>query len=109
LILGVTLLSLTLILACGQQEEPIKVQKPAPASKLLVFNCEGGKGFTVEFDDKDENALLTLNDKTLKLPHVPSGSGAKYSNGKTTFWTKGEKSFVEVDGKIILRDCKVKK
>lgn len=39
------------------------------------------------------------------LEHVPSGSGAKYSDGVMTLWTKGEEAFVERGSGRILSDC----
>jgi membrane-bound inhibitor of C-type lysozyme len=36
---------------------------------------------------------------------VISGSGARYSDGKTTFWNRGRSVFVEVDDKIVVQDC----
>jgi len=41
----------------------------------------------------------------LRLPHVISGSGARYSDGKTTFWNKGRSVLVEVDDRVIVQDC----
>jgi membrane-bound inhibitor of C-type lysozyme len=104
------LLLLTLILACGQKEAPAPAHQPAAAApKTFVYQCEGGQSFTVEFIDNAEFALFTLKNQTLKLPHALSGSGARYSDGHTTLWIKGDGAFVEVDGKIILKDCRVKK
>jgi membrane-bound inhibitor of C-type lysozyme len=99
-----------LVLACSQKEEPAPARQPLGAAhKTFVYQCEGGQSFTVEFVDKAELALFTLNGKTLKLPHALSGSGARYSDGHTTLWIKGDGAFVEVDGKIIIKDCIVKK
>jgi membrane-bound inhibitor of C-type lysozyme len=104
------LLSLTMLLACGQKEGPAPAHQPTGAApKTFVYQCEGGQGFTVAFIDNAQFALFTLNGKTLKLPHALSGSGARYSDGQTTLWIKGDGAFVEVDGNITLKDCKVKK
>ena len=43
-----------------------------------------------------ENAWLFLPTGTVNLPHVPSGSGAKYTDGEITFWSKGEEATLEV-------------
>jgi membrane-bound inhibitor of C-type lysozyme len=99
-----------MLLACSRQEE--SPQAPQPAGTIigpLVYRCEGGQGFTVEFVNDARYALLTLNGQIHKLPQAISGSGARYSDGKTTLWIKGDEGFVEVDGQIILKDCKVKK
>jgi membrane-bound inhibitor of C-type lysozyme len=104
------LLCLALLLACSRQEEsPQARQTAGTPSKALVYQCQGGGGFTVEFVNDAHYALLTLNGQTLKLPQAISGSGARYSDGKTTLWIKGDGGFVEVDGQIILKDCQVKK
>jgi membrane-bound inhibitor of C-type lysozyme len=105
----IVLLLLTL-LACGQKEGPAAARQPAgTAHKTLVYQCEGGQSFTVEFIDNAKSALFTLNGKTLKLPLAISGSGARYSDGHTTLWIKGDGAFVMVDEKILIKDCTVKK
>jgi membrane-bound inhibitor of C-type lysozyme len=109
LVLTIVFLSLTLVLACGQKEEPAKTKKPIITTGMLVFHCENDKSFTVKFDAKGESVLLQMDDKSIRLPHVPSGSGAKYSDGRTIVWMKGDEAFVEVNGKIILKDCKIRR
>jgi membrane-bound inhibitor of C-type lysozyme len=102
-LLVAALLLLTFALACGQKEEP------AAAHKTFVYQCEGSQSFTVEFVDNAKSALFTLNGKTLKLPQAISGSGARYSDGHTTLWIKGDGAFVMEGDKIVIKDCKVKK
>jgi membrane-bound inhibitor of C-type lysozyme len=102
-LLVAVLLLLTFVLACGQKEEH------AAANKTFVYQCEGGQSFTVQFIDDAKLALFTLNGKTLKLPQAISGSGARYSDGHTTLWIKGDGAFVMEGDKITIKDCKVKK
>ena len=83
--------------------------KLTAAPQRAVYQCEGGKSFTVGFVDNGNSALLPIEGNSIKLSHVPSGSGARYSNGKTALWTKGDEAFVETNGKIVLKDCKIKK
>jgi len=102
-LLAAVLLLLTFVLACGQKEES------AAANQTFVYQCEGGQSFTVEFVDNAKFALFTLNGMTLKLPQAISGSGARYSDGHTTLWIKGDGAFVMEGDKITIKDCKVKK
>jgi membrane-bound inhibitor of C-type lysozyme len=46
-----------------------------------------------------------MNGETRTLPRVESGSGAKYSDGTTTFWTKGDEAFVQVNDEMVISDC----
>ena len=39
------------------------------------------------------------------LPHVISGSGARYSDGKTTFWNRGKSVLMQIDDTIVVQDC----
>lgn len=44
--------------------------------------------------------ILNLGDKSFRLSQLPGASGVKYSDGTTTFWTKGDEAFLMVDGTI---------
>jgi putative lipoprotein len=71
---------------------PYPIAPPA----TFVFECEGLE-FTARHDPK--GIYLFLPGRTLFLPETPSGSGAKYTDGKTTFWSKGEEALLEADGR----------
>jgi membrane-bound inhibitor of C-type lysozyme len=78
----------------------------APGYKAVTFRCEEGKTLVVFFGESGEHAQILFPDgKELTLHRAISGSGARYSDGKTTFWTKGQGAFVEVDGNVVIRDC----
>lgn len=61
----------------------------------FFFQCEGLE-FTARHDQK--GIYLFLPGRTLLLPETLSASGAKYSDGKATFWSKGEEALLKVDG-----------
>ena len=61
----------------------------------FFFECDGLE-FTARHDPK--GIYLFLPGRTLLLPETPSASGAKYSDGKAVFWSKGEEALLEVDG-----------
>ena len=65
--------------------------------KTYVFECPNKERFTVRFENN--NALLFLPMGFVTIPRVQSVSGAKYSDGKTTVWHRGEQAIVNLGGK----------
>ena len=68
---------------------------PPAGVRMFAYDC-GGFAFRVEV--AKERALLFLPGRTVTLPAAPSASGAKYSDGSTTFWSKGDDASLAVDG-----------
>lgn len=72
------------------------------------FTCENGKKITVIYYFVEENihrSQIQFEGAKYNLESVPSASGAKYSDGKHTWWTKGTSGFFEVDGILTLKNC----
>ena len=59
-----------------------------PESIITVaYVSSRGERLTARFDNKAKKVILELpNGKTLTLPEAVSASGARYSDGKMTFW-----------------------
>lgn len=75
------------------------------AGETVVFNCPDGETVTAQFTDADE-AIVTLPDQApLTLPATEAASGARYSDGTTTFWNKGDEAMVEIDDTVVLSGC----
>lgn len=100
--LGVSLmLAASLSAGCSESAESPQpndsedASRPAPGrpGKTFVYACEGGLRFTARIEG--ETAWLFLPSGTINLPHVEAASGAKYSDGSVTFWTKGESAMLE--------------
>ena len=79
--------------------------KAETEQRWLSFRCPDGRSVSAQFEPKDEFVSVRFDGRDLRLPHVISGSGARYSDGKTTLWNKGDSVFVEVNDKIVVRDC----
>ncbi len=62
----------------------------------FVYECDNDYVFVARIEG--ETAWLFLPGSTVQLPHVRSGSGAKYSDGSVTFWSRGEEAMLEVEG-----------
>ena len=72
----------------------------------LSFRCPDGQTVMAQFHlPEDQFVNVRFAGRELRLPHVISGSGARYSDGKTTFWNKGRSVLMEVDEKVVVQDC----
>lgn len=69
-----------------------------------TYACDDGKGFTAQYRDND-TVRATFGTKVLELPQVESASGARYSNGSVTIFTKGDTAFVEVGDQRLFSNC----
>ena len=73
--------------------------------KWLTFHCPDGQVVMAQFQPQDQFVNIRFAGRELRLPHVISGSGARYSDGKTTFWNRGKSVLMQVDDKIVVQDC----
>ncbi|MGD1941817.1 MAG: MliC family protein [Leptolyngbyaceae cyanobacterium] len=95
------LLGLALVGCTGGGEEP------EAEGTLATYTCPGGETIEAIFmmEEGREVAVSLPDQDTLTLPSVEAASGAKYSDGTTTFWEQGGEAMVEVDGEIVLQGC----
>jgi len=94
---------LAIAILAGCHSEPSSSQDEASGSPATAYayTCADYR-FTARFEP--EAAVLTLPDRELRLPQALSASGARYSDGVTTFWIKGDLATLEIDGKTY-SDC----
>ena len=91
------IISLTGTLALADTARPVIYQCPPNQVLTAVFQTLPGETAKVQ---------LTLPDqRVLTLPQAPSGSGAKYSDGTFTFWSKGNTALLEQGDRILYQDC----
>ncbi len=76
-------------------------QRPNVRNTLTYYCREG----IVKVTYLDRKVQISLPDgRKFMLPQVVAASGARYSNGKIEFWSKGANAFVSENGKIICSD-----
>lgn len=80
-----------------------QMTKPTP-DQTLHYQC-GTLPLTVTQHVKDDSVSFLLDGKQLTLSHVKAASGAKYSDGTYSFWSKGEGAMVQRGDDIIINDC----
>jgi membrane-bound inhibitor of C-type lysozyme len=79
-----------------------------PPQHQQKFACPDGYQFTIRYSgSNDPGDVAILEDATgrIKLPRAPAASGARYSNGATVFWSKGDAAQI-LQGDIVEHaDC----
>src|SRR5262245_5906879 len=92
-------LALAVMFSCAQTGKEA-------GQKWLSFRCPEGQTVMAQFHLQREPFVnVRFAGRELRRPHVISGSGARYSDGKTTFWNSGRSVLMEVDDKIVVQDC----
>lgn len=79
-------------------------------AELFIFVCPSGGEIKISYDNGGNSADLFLEGKRYKLHRVISASGARYANEDETviFWEHQGEAMVELDGKIMEKECRVK-
>lgn len=73
------------------------------ATRVHAWECEDGIYVVTELRQEPDEIFVFLPDDNLTLPHVPAASGAKYSDGSSTLWTKDREMSLELAGRQSLR------
>lgn len=77
----------------------------APGLIEATFVCPDGTRIDTVFDNRADTVTFTLLDETITLPRAISGSGARYSDGTTTFWNNGDEALIEINGETVYNGC----
>ena len=75
---------------------PASAPSPAAAARTFVFACPEGPRIVVRVEG--EQAAVFAPGRTYLLPHVSAASGARFSDGTATFWSKGEEAAFDLPG-----------
>jgi heat shock protein HslJ len=77
------------------------------AARTIGYLCPDRSGFQVAMPADGASVRIDgLASGPVTLPIAPSGSGARYSDGTTTFWSKGAEAMLERPGETP-RTCAV--
>jgi uncharacterized membrane protein len=122
--IALLLVSLPLLTGCPRSPdqpapsatEPVAAPEPSPAAqaappsadpdvpppegvlRAYVWNCDGGLTLNMKNLYRENAITLDLPEGPRRLPQVVSASGASYSDGSLTFWTKGDTATLERQG-----------
>jgi membrane-bound inhibitor of C-type lysozyme len=95
--LGAVALAASVLAACSHST--------AGTDKWLSFHCPDGQTVMARFDPRDEFVDVRFAGNEYRLPHTISGSGARYSDGTTTFWNKGRSALIQSGERVVVQDC----
>ena len=73
------------------------IHTPAPdeALQAYVWNCDDGQTIRMRNLLRENAITIELQEGSRKLSLAVSASGARYSDGSLTFWTKGDTALLE--------------
>jgi len=74
------------------------VAPPEGVLRAYVWECEGGQTLRMKNLYRERAITLEMHEGPRRLPQVVSASGARYSDGSLTFWTKGSSATFERAG-----------
>jgi putative lipoprotein len=89
-------------ISCGGNRQPPETTERPQPPKTYVFECLNKASYTVRFDRDQASIILPVG--TVLLPRQPSSAGAKYSDGKTSIWQRGDIALMHMGG-VPLGDC----
>lgn len=79
-----------------------------PSQRKYRYSCPDGYEFTIRYRGSNHPGDIALLEDAAgytKLPRVPAASGARYSNGVTTYWSKGEEAMILRGGEVAHGGC----
>lgn len=79
---------------------------PPDVLRVYLWDCDGGLRVTMRNLLEQDAIVVEFAGETHRLPHVMSGSGARYFDGSLTFWTKGDTALLERAAQPLL-NCRV--
>jgi putative lipoprotein len=95
----------------GPAEAPVAPDEPQAAAQELgrtfVYDCTADVSFTVRMGPGEVALWIpdSLGGEYLVLSQTSSGSGARYAEGETVYWSKGELATFEAGGQRFI-DCR---
>lgn len=78
---------------------------PSYAQDAQTYHCSPTEKLSIKVVEGAAIEVTLPDGRTVVLPQAESASGAKYSNGSLTVWSKGNTALVEEGGTVKWQDC----
>lgn len=79
---------------------------PRSYGPATQYVCPNGFKAGAQFSIDGEAMNLTIDQKTSTLKRVVTASGARYSDGKLSFWEKGGEAIIGSSGELLGQSCR---
>lgn len=90
--------------ACSDMPAAPKSSVP-PGSRQFEYKCPDGTRFDILMTPAADKVKLELGGVMYELKQVRTASGARYSDGTTSYWSKGKEATIERGSKVVHRAC----
>ncbi|AIE74184.1 MULTISPECIES: MliC family protein [unclassified Synechocystis] len=78
---------------------------PSHGQEAQTYHCSPTETLVIRMVEGSAIEVTLPDGRTVVLPKAESASGAKYSNGSLTVWSKGNTALVEEGGTVKWQDC----
>lgn len=99
----IPILSIAFLTGCSDKSSHNDIPNTNSSPTTYVYECDQQFSFTARIEG--EKVWLFLPYETINLPQIEAASGAKFSDGSSLFWSKGNEAILELDSKSY-RSCK---
>jgi len=106
------------LLACNSNQSNNPKTESVKNSNIVTihYKCDQGKLVIVDYDNTDSQKgvayvmLDTAKKEKIKMTITMSASGARYTDGKLVWWTKGNTAYLMEEGnsgneKVLIDNC----
>ena len=71
-----------------------------------AYKCDGGRELFVRFADAGKSVMVIYPEREFRLDAVGTGSGARYTNGRTTLSIQEGEATLEEGSIILFSNCR---
>jgi len=83
----------------SELEDTGKLLETDHEPKEFEYQCNDSERIQVRYEPRTDEMVLFLTDRAVRLRHVASASGAKYSAAGIIFWNKGNSALLQRAGR----------
>lgn len=88
------------------RSEPSTGVEPKLPPDATAYSCDQNKRLVVRYPSGGRYAIVMLPDREFRLDAETSASGARFGNGRTALFNKGDEVTIEDQGSVLFANCR---